>query len=109
MEMDIVTIDGAIHGERGETQRLIADEGVRWICLLLKKNADYGCSIWDEPMLCPGMSSSSAILVRMGDKINRLKSLMATHAEVSDESIDDTLRDLGAYCLLLLANPNRNK
>lgn len=41
-------------------------------------------------------------LTRISDKFNRLESLIlkGEHAEVSDESLDDTLKDLAAYCIM---------
>jgi hypothetical protein len=98
---------------RGPDQQRIAEVGLEWITLLLKKNSDYGSSVWKTPILAPDCDAGMAIRVRMSDKINRLVSLLNntivnsdTRPEI-DESIDDTLRDLGAYCLLELARPGR--
>jgi hypothetical protein len=42
----------------------------------------------------------------MSDKIERITSLLSKDdPEVVDESIRDTVRDLGAYCLLWLVCP----
>lgn len=67
--------------------------------LYVRKNADYGDSFSKVRMDIP-----NAILVRLSDKLNRLKSLMNSKNErqVNDESIDDTLMDLANYCLLEL-------
>lgn len=94
----------AISGSRGGEQQRIARVGLEWICLLFAKNADYGASVWQSPVLCPGMEVTAAIRVRMSDKIARLAALQAKGAEV-DESLEDTIRDLGAYCLLYLTRP----
>ena len=100
----------AIDGERGPDQQRIASEVLRWGGLMLRKNADYGGAVWDVPALAPDCSPSAAIRVRMSDKIARLRTLLAKGtAEVADESIDDTLRDLGAYCLLELCRPGRTE
>ena len=67
--------------------------------LYKKKNADYGDSFAKVREELP-----NAILVRLNDKLNRLKSLMEDpeKQKVNDESIDDTLMDLANYALLEL-------
>jgi hypothetical protein len=101
-------LEEALTGNRGADQMAIAQEVVRWGALLLRKNADYGSSAWKSPILAPDCDPGVAIRVRMSDKINRLASLLDRPGEVADESLDDTLRDLGAYCLLELARPGRH-
>lgn len=60
------------------------------------KNKDYGDSFSSLRKEFP-----EAILIRLGDKYSRLKSLMKNgRAEVKDESIEDTLLDLANYCLM---------
>jgi len=83
----------------------IAEVGLDWIATLLAKNADYGSSVWDAPVLKPEMSLGDAIFVRMSDKIARIATLQSQQALVSSESLEDTIKDLGAYCLLALARP----
>lgn len=90
----------ALGGVRGETQKAIAEVGLQWIATLLKKNNDYGSSVFKEPVLAPGMPVVSAIDVRMSDKIARIQNLKTAKQEVKDESIQDTYNDLGSYCLL---------
>jgi len=90
----------ALDNSRSHHQQLIAQVGLAWITTLLKKNADYGSSIFKEPILAPGMPTTSAIDVRMSDKIARIQNLKTAKAEVVSESIDDTYDDLGSYCLL---------
>lgn len=104
---DLSTIEDALAGKRGAGQTAIAREVVRWGALMLRKNSDYGGAVWDRPLLAPECDPGVAIRVRMSDKLSRLISLLQRPAEVNDESIDDTLRDLGAYCLLELARPGR--
>jgi len=41
-----------------------------------------------------------AAIVRMEDKFNRIKKLNKSQAQVSDESIIDTLLDLGNYAIM---------
>jgi len=100
-------ITTALRGTNGEEQQRIADVGVRWLSMLLRKNADYGSSAWNTPVLAPEMSPGDAILVRMSDKISRISSLRSKQdsPQITDESLEDTVRDLGAYCLLWLARP----
>lgn len=90
----------ALNGVRGETQKAIAEVGLQWITTLLKKNNDYGSSVFKEPVLAPGMPVTSAIDVRMSDKIARIQNLKTAKQKVNDESIQDTYNDLGSYCLL---------
>ncbi len=60
------------------------------------KNNDYGDSFSKLRKEHP-----NAILVRIGDKYNRLKTLMGgVEQKVSDESIRDTLLDLANYCIM---------
>jgi len=97
-------VNDALNGERGETQRAIAKTGIRWIEVILKKNADYGSSVFKKPILCSHLYELDAILVRASDKIERIRNLNSNNTknpEVS-ESMVDTICDLGAYCLLYL-------
>lgn len=94
----------AKEGKYGGTQQAIAHEGMAWIELLLKKNADYGDSAFKVPKLASNLPVESAILVRMSDKVERISKLTEDpdrEPEI-DESLDDTIMDLGAYCLLYL-------
>ena len=100
-----VVVD-ALDGNRGLDQFRIAKEGIAWVSLLLRKNADYDSSAWKRPVLAPECDTDTAMRVRMSDKIERITSLLSKgDPEVVDESIRDTVRDLGAYCLLWLACP----
>lgn len=103
---DIDELQEALYGERGVEQNRIAETGLAWILTMLHKNHDYGGEVWNAPVLCPQMNASDAILVRMGDKVSRLRSLIGKpeSAQVA-ESLEDTIGDLGAYCLLYLARP----
>ena len=99
------TIENALNGSRGEDQKRIATEGLAWLELVLFKNMGYGSSVWKSPVLDPRMPVSSAILVRMSDKVARIQSLKSGVVDEVGEALDDTIRDLGAYCLLYLARP----
>jgi hypothetical protein len=101
-------IQAALSGSRGEDQKRIAEQGVDFIGTLLRKNNDYGSSVWKRPLLAPNTDVAAAILVRMTDKVERLISLQSKAAEVVSESFDDTMKDLGAYALLYLARPKKD-
>lgn len=63
--------------------------------LLRKKNADYGDSFekqYDEYGL-------TSVVIRLEDKLNRLKYLLKNDANVH-ESVEDTLKDIAGYGLL---------
>ena len=70
-----------------------------------RKNADYAdqgdpfknfraCELY-------GIKVEDAILVRMSDKMVRVGNLLKREAEVSDESIKDSLSDLANYAMIL--------
>ena len=104
--LNFLVMEDALLGRRGPDQERIAKEGIAWVSLLLRKNADYGGSAWKRPVLAPECDTDTAMRVRMSDKIERITSLLSKgDPEVVDESIRDTVRDLGAYCLLWLACP----
>ena len=60
------------------------------------KNADYGNS-FESSLEEYGLI---AALIRMDDKMGRLRTLIKSEAKVKDESISDTLRDLSNYALI---------
>lgn len=106
---DTTIVAEAVQGYRGPDAQRLTEVCHALTATLLRKNHDYGAAVWQEPVLCPGMSARSAILVRMSDKIGRLRKLLASGDPQVAESIDDTLADLAGYCLLELANPNRTE
>ena len=60
------------------------------------KNSDYGDSFVKVREEFP-----NAILIRLSDKLNRLKTLYSGKEQmVQDESIIDTLLDLANYCIM---------
>jgi len=95
----------AMCGKNGADQERIAKKGLEWICLILKKNLDYGSSVFKTPILAPELPVGEAIFVRMSDKIERIRQLRQGNPNLINESLEDTLRDLGAYCLLHLCQP----
>ncbi len=63
-----------------------------------RKNHDYGDS-FGKGFTEYGMTMPC---IRLEDKLNRLKSLLKSGAQVKDESIDDTLMDLANYAIMTL-------
>lgn len=63
-----------------------------------RKNHDYGDSFGkgfrEYGMVMP--------VIRLEDKLNRLKALLKDDAMVKDESIDDTLMDIANYAIMTL-------
>lgn len=98
----------ALAESRGSDQQRIATKGVEWLTTLLAKNSDYGSSAWKVPKLVPNLPPKQAILVRMSDKIERIESLQKKGAAEVKESFDDTIGDLGSYCLLYLICPGED-
>lgn len=101
------------HNEYKDYVKDVFDELVQ---LFEKKNHDYGNSILTPPYLLPDMDLRQAIELRMSDKINRIRTLLKTQAQV-DESLEDTFRDLAVYAVNWIAisrylkdnqNDNRN-
>ena len=74
----------------------ITDEMVK---LYEKKSSDYGNSTHDTYM----KYGAAAYLVRMEDKINRVRSLTQNNNQkAEDEKIHDSLVDLANYSILML-------
>lgn len=63
-----------------------------------RKNHDYGDNFGkgfrEYGMVMP--------VIRLEDKLNRLKALLKDDAMVKDESIDDTLMDIANYAIMTL-------
>jgi hypothetical protein len=82
-------------------QKRIASQSHRILDLLLRKNRDYGSSVFLSPEFAPEMSPESAVRVRLGDKTARIRNLLASSdASVASESIDDTIDDMIGYLIL---------
>lgn len=64
--------------------------------IYIKKNHDYGNS-FDKSMDEFGMTSA---VIRMNDKLERLKTLSKKESMVKDESVQDTLLDLANYAIM---------
>lgn len=95
-------LEEALKGERGPDQTLIAEIGLEFLTTILRKNMDYGSSVFKPPILNPTLPAKSAIEVRLSDKITRFQQLKKAEANVKTESIQDTMRDFGAYGILWL-------
>jgi Nucleotide modification associated domain 1 len=63
-----------------------------------RKNADYGNS-FAEQYAEYGLLSA---VIRLDDKMRRLKQLLKNEAKVKDESIRDTLMDLANYSIMTI-------
>lgn len=72
------------------------EEVVNMVQLYAKKNHDYGNS-FEQGMNAIGLSYGVG---RLFDKMNRILTLMKTEAKVTDESIEDTVRDLACYSVM---------
>lgn len=98
----------ALDGKFGNNNKLIAEEGLKWITTLINKNTNYGDSVFKQPVLAPDCASDAAIRVRMSDKVSRLNTLLTGDKDRVGESLSDTMSDLGSYCLLWLVNQRIN-
>ena len=62
-----------------------------------RKNTDYG----DSFSVSVRKYGNIAALTRMSDKFNRIENLILNgNAQVKDESLLDSLKDLGCYCVM---------
>ena len=75
------------------------------ISTYIRKNHDYGNS-FDKSLDKFGLVAS---VVRIGDKMNRIESLVQKKAMVQDESIKDTLLDMASYCVMTIMWLNNNR
>jgi len=89
-------------------QRLIWHQFEKAKVTALRKNFDYGSSVFESPVMDPSMGALSAIEVRMSDKIKRLRHLKQ-HGATVNESVRDTMGDLGVYCFLWLVCEEKSR
>jgi hypothetical protein len=89
-----------------KAQKSIKEMGDSVVNLLLKKNKDYGSSVFESPILFPDLKAKDCILIRMSDKIKRFSNLVCSNKTPEvNESIEDTMKDLAGYAILwLVAN-----
>ena len=71
--------------------------------LVEKKNHDYDNS-FDKTMDKYG---DTAYFLRIEDKLNRLINLSKKQAKVSDEKVEDTLKDIIGYTILMIKYKNK--
>lgn len=84
---------------------MIKDIAIEIAELVEKKNRDYGNS-FDENLEEFG---DIAYLLVIKNKYNRLKNLTKKEATVVDESIEDTLKDIIGYTLLMINNKRKKQ
>ncbi|MDR1958520.1 MAG: hypothetical protein LBQ54_05700 [Planctomycetaceae bacterium] len=68
---------------------------------VVEKNNIYGDIVTSNPVLCPQVTPIYAMLVRLSDKISRVKQLLESDADNKVELIDATLEDVAGYSVLL--------
>lgn len=73
--------------------------------IYLRKNADYGDSFAEQFKEYGFLSA----LIRMDDKMRRLKQLSKNEAQVKDEKIEDTLLDLANYSVMAIMELRKKK
>lgn len=105
------TVQGLLHdawdgwgGDVGLSDReIIALVGLRVVGTLLRKNADYGCSVWKAPVLAPDVDPLKAMLCRTSDKVERIATLSAgVQPQVVGEGLKDSILDNAGYSILML-------
>lgn len=69
--------------------------------ILQAKNSNYGDTAGQPPYFVPWLEPKTALLVRMSDKVSRLKTLLTKESDKVGESLKDTAFDLAGYCILL--------
>jgi hypothetical protein len=100
--IDFDRVREAAAGQHGEDQKRLAMCGLEVVTTLLHKNADYGGSAWQVPLLAPQLTPRQAIQCRMSDKVMRLAKLLTGEQAQVAESIEDTMKDLAGYSILWL-------
>lgn len=70
--------------------------------IFIKKNHDYGNSVFHSPEMAPDIQPEEAVRVRISDKLGRLKTLLSGEQAQVSESIRDTYLDLVNYLVILL-------
>lgn len=68
------------------------------LSILVKKQIDYGpYNIWNAPG-----GATNGLMVRMSDKLERLKNLVYKSIEPNNESLEDSFVDLANYAIIAL-------
>lgn len=71
--------------------------------VVFAKNKDYGNSALQNPVLIPWLGRKMALLVRLSDKVHRVRNLLNSNKEATYEPLQDSLRDVVGYVFLLWA------
>lgn len=69
---------------------------------LITKNNAYGDAVAKPPVLCPTVSPTTAIAVRLSDKLARFAELFGSGKPDNGESLRDTALDAAGYFVLLV-------
>lgn len=68
------------------------------LAILVKKQIDYGpYNIWHAPG-----GATNGLMVRMSDKLERLKNLIYKKIEPNNESLEDSFVDMANYAIIAL-------
>jgi hypothetical protein len=68
------------------------------LAILVKKQMDYGpYNIWHAPG-----GPTNGLMVRMSDKLERLKNLVYKSLEPNNESLEDSFVDIANYAIIAL-------
>jgi hypothetical protein len=95
-------IDSIDPARRGQAVAL-REYGEQCLELVVRKNADYGGSVWQSPVAAGGISAWYGAWVRLSDKIARVWQIFRDPSRrcVEDESMADTLRDIVGYAIVI--------
>lgn len=84
-----------------QDQREIAFIGLETIAIMVRKNEDYGSSVFQRGALSADVTPEQGLRVRIGDKLSRINNLISNPgSQRVNESITDTGHDTSAYFLL---------
>ena len=68
------------------------------LAILVKKQIDYGpFNIWNAPG-----GATNGLMVRMSDKLERLKNLIYNSIEPNNEALEDSFIDIANYAVIAL-------
>ena len=68
------------------------------LAILVKKQIDYGpFNIWNAPG-----GATNGLMVRMSDKLERLKNLIYKNVKPNNESLEDSFVDIANYAIIAL-------
>ena len=86
--------------ELGFLKYLFKEEQKKGVELFEQKNKRYGAAFFKQ---CEEDGDLSSVVMRLGDKLSRLKSLVKNpEIDPLDESVEDTLIDISNYATMAL-------